>query len=381
MTYQELESERLKYLASYKKRGRAGLITMLCGIVVIVAGFLLLKVNSNFKIMIILGFLALGVGIGIFSSKHAIASKYAKNNKQPLVETLLSKWYDDARYDERGGIPVAEIMNSGLLTRRPDRYHMEDLIEGSYHGVSFRTSDAHLEEMHQYTDSKGNTHTEWITFFRGRWYQFYLNRDLETTIRIKEKKRIKEMITRGLEKVEVESIDFCDKFMAYADNEHQFFYVFTPVVVEKMIELEKMHRGRFMFSIQGNLVNIGIDDNRDYLELNLKMPINEESIKAYETQVNIMAAIVSEFKFDSYKFQPQTHKQFMENAIHVDEEDIDDFINQGVKDVESKLENADNIIEAKLNQIDAADNPDYAAQEIDAIDEELEEIDKGFDKM
>ena len=381
MTYQELESERLKYLASYKKRGRAGLITMLCGIVVIVAGFLLLKVNSNFKIMIILGFLALGVGIGIFSSKHAIASRYAKNNKQPLVEALLSKWYDDARYDERGGIPVAEIMNSGLLTRRPDRYHMEDLIEGSYHGVSFRTSDAHLEEMHQYTDSKGNTHTEWITFFRGRWYQFYLNRDLETTIRIKEKKRIKEMITRGLEKVEVESIDFCDKFMAYADNEHQFFYVFTPVVVEKMIELEKMHRGRFMFSIQGNLVNIGIDDNRDYLELNLKMPINEESIKAYETQINIMAAIVSEFKFDSYKFQPQTHKQFMENAIHVDEEDIDDFINQGVKDVESKLENADNIIEAKLNQIDAADNPDYAAQEIDAIDEELEEIDKGFDKM
>jgi uncharacterized membrane protein len=381
MTYQELESERLKYLASYKKRSKAGLITMLCGIVVIVAGFLLLKVNENFKIMIILGFLALGVGIGIFSSKHAIASKYARNNKEPLVKALLSKWYDDAQYEERGGIPVAEIMNSGLLTRRPDRYHMEDLIMGSYHGVSFRTSDAHLEEMHQYTDSKGNTHTEWVTFFRGRWYQFYLNRDLETTIRIKEKKRIKEMITRGLEKVEVESIDFCDKFMAYADNEHQFFYIFTPVVVEKMIELEKMHRGRFMFSIQGNLVNIGIDDNRDYLELNLKMPINEESIKAYETQINIMAAIVSEFKFDSYKFQPQTHKQFMENAIHVDEEDIDDFINQGVKDVESKLENADNIIEAKLNQIDAADNPDYAAQEIDAIDEELEEVDKAFDKM
>ena len=381
MTYQELESERLKYLASYKKRGKAGLITMLCGIVVIVAGFLLLKVNSNFKIMIILGFLALGVGIGIFSSKHGIASRYARNNKEPLVKALLSKWYDDAQYEERGGIPVAEIMNSGLLTRRPDRYHMEDLIMGSYHGVSFRTSDAHLEEMHQYTDSKGNTHTEWITFFRGRWYQFYLNRDLETTIRIKEKKRIKEMITRGLEKVEVESIDFCDKFMAYADNEHQFFYVFTPVVVEKMIELEKMHRGRFMFSIQGNLVNIGIDDNRDYLELNLKMPINEESIKAYETQINIMAAIVSEFKFDSYKFQPQTHKQFMENAIHVNQDDIDDFIEKGTQSIESQLENADNIIEAKLNQIDAADNPDYAAQEIDAIDEELEEVDKAFDKM
>jgi hypothetical protein len=381
MDFKELEQERLKRLAAYKKRGKIGLIVMLCGIAVGVGGFFLLKVNENFKIMIILGLLALGVGIGIFSSKHGIASKYAREFKKPVVEALLKKWYDVYSYDERGGMPLAEIYNSGLLTRRADRWHTEDLIEGMFNGVQFRTSDVHLEEEHTYTDSKGNTHTEWITFFRGRWYQFYLNRDLETTIRIKEKKRIKEMITRGLEKVEVESIDFCDKFMAYADDEHQFFYIFTPVVVEKMIELEKMHKGRFMFSIQGNLVNIGIDDNRDYLELNLKMPINEESIKAYETQVNIMAAIVSEFKFDSYKFQPQTHKQFMENAIHVDEEDIDDFINQGVKDVESKLENADNIIEAKLNQIDAADNPDYAAQEIDAIDEELEEVDKAFDKM
>jgi hypothetical protein len=189
------------------------------------------------------------------------------------------------------------------------------------------------------------------------------------------------MITRGLEKVEVESIDFSDKFMAYAQDEHQFFYIFTPVVVEKMLELEKMHRGRFMFSLDGNIVNFGIDDNKDYLELNLKMPINEESIKAYETQINIMAAIISEFKFDTYKFQPQTHKQFMENAIHVNQNDIDDFIEKGTQNIESQLENADNIIEAKLNQIDAADNPDYAAQEIDAIDEELDGVDKAFDKM
>ena len=380
MTYQELESERLKYLASYKKRGKAGLITMLCGIVVIVAGFLLLKVNSNFKIMIILGFLALGVGIGIFSSKHAIASKYAKNNKQPLVEALLSKWYDDARYDERGGIPVAEIMNSGLLTRRPDRYHMEDLIEGSYHGVSFRTSDAHLEEMHQYTDSKGNTHTEWITFFRGRWYQFYLNRDLETTIRIKEKKRIKEMITRGLEKVEVESIDFTDKFMAYAKDEHWFFYIFTPVVVEKMMELEKMHKGRFMFSIEGNIINIGIDDNRDYLEVSLKTPITDESIKAYETQINIMAAIISEFRFDTEKYNPVDYSKMHSGEINVSDDEIEDFINGGVKQAEQKLENLDNVVEAKLNQIDNMD-AESAANEVEKIDTEMEEIENHFDNL
>ncbi|MCR5307727.1 MAG: DUF3137 domain-containing protein [bacterium] len=378
MDFKELEQERLKRLAAYKKRGNIGLIVMLCGIAVGVGGFFLLKVNENFKIMIILGLLALGVGIGIFSSKHGIASKYAREFKKPVVEALLKKWYDVYSYDERGGMPLAEIYNSGLLTRRADRWHTEDLIEGMFNGVQFRTSDVHLEEEHTYTDSKGNTHTEWITFFRGRWYQFFLNRDFETIIRIKEKKRIKEMITRGLEKVEVESIGFNDKFMAYAMDDHKFFYIFSPVVIEKMLELEKMHRGQFMFSLDGNIVNIGINDNRDYLELNLKTALTEENIGAYESQINLMAAIIKEFRFDSYKFQQQTGTEYVNNAIHVDEADMAEFM---AHDVESKMENLDNIVEAKLDEIDKADNPDYAAEEIDRIDEELEGMDEGFNKM
>ena len=378
MDFKELEQERLKRMASYKKRSKVGLIVILCGLATAVGGFFLLKVNSNFMVVLLLGLLAVGVGIGIFSSKHAIASKYAKEFKKPVVEALLRKWYDVFSYEEHGGLPLAEIYNSGLLTRRADRWHMEDLIEGQYNGVQFRTCDVHLEEEHTYTDSKGNTHTEWITFFRGRWYQFYLNRDFKTVIRIKEKKRIKEMITKGLEKMEVESIGFNDKFMAYALDEHKFFYIFSPIVVEKMLDLEKMHRGQFMFSLDGNLVNFGINDNRDYLELSLKTPITEESMKSYEGQVNIMAAIIKEFRFDSYKFQEQTGSKYVDNAIHVDEEDIAEFM---AHDVESKMENLDNIVEAKLDQIDRADDPDYAANEIDAIDEELDGFDEGFNKM
>ena len=260
---------------------------------------------------------------------------------------------------------------------------MEDLIEGQFHGVQFRTCDVHLEEEHTYTDSKGNTHTEWITFFRGRWYQFFLNRKFDTVIRIKEKKRIKEMITRGLTKVEVESIDFTDKFMAYALDEHQFFYIFTPVVVEKMMELEKMHRGQFMFSLDGNVVNFGIDDNRDYLEIKLKTPINEENIKAYESQINIMAAIISEFRFDTEKYNPVDYSKMESgsNEINVSADEIEDFVNQGVNNAEAKLENLDNIDEAKLNQIDAADDADYAASEVERIDEEIDDISKGFDNL
>ena len=387
MDFQEIEKERQKMLASYKKRFKVGIIVILCGIATAIGSFFLMSAVKNlaevFKIFMVLGLLAVGVGIGISSSRHAIAKKYSKKYKSPLVMELLKKWYDVYSYEEYGRIPLAEIMNSGLLTRRPDRWHMEDLIEGQFHGVQFRTCDVHLEEEHTYTDSKGNTHTEWITFFRGRWYQFFLNRKFDTVIRIKEKKRIKEMITRGLTKVEVESIDFTDKFMAYALDEHQFFYIFTPVVVEKMMELEKMHRGQFMFSLDGNVVNFGIDDNRDYLEIKLKTPINEENIKAYESQINIMAAIISEFRFDTEKYNPVDYSKMESGSseINVSADEIEDFVNQGVNNAEAKLENLDNIVEAKLNQIDAADDADYAASEAERIDEEIDDISKGFDNL
>ena len=381
MDFNQLEVERQKRLAAYKKRLKVGLIVILCGVVAAVGGFLLLKVQAEVgKLIILLGLLAVGVGIGISASRYAIAKKYSREFKQPLVLELLKRWYDNASYDEHGRIPLAEIMNSGLLTRRPDRVHMEDLIEGSFHNVGFRVCDAHLEEEHTYTDSKGNTHTEWITFFRGRWYQFMLNRSFDTIIRIKEKKRIKEMITKGLEKVEVESIDFTDKFMAYAKDEHWFFYIFTPVVVEKMMELEKMHKGRFMFSIEGNIINIGIDDNRDYLEVSLKTPITDESIKAYETQINIMAAIISEFRFDTEKYNPVDYSKMHSGEINVSDDEIEDFINGGVKQAEQKLENLDNVVEAKLNQIDNMD-AESAANEVEAIDTEMEEIEKHFDNL
>ena len=377
MNFQEIEKERQKRLASYKKRGLIGLIVILVGILVVALGLFVFKK----PVIMFIGLLCVGVGIGIFSSKYAIAKKYAKEFKQPVVMELLKKYYEAYSYEEHGRLPIAEIYNSGLLTRRADRWHMEDLIEGQYHDVQFRTCDVHLEEEHTYTDSKGHTHTEWVTFFRGRWYQFFLNRDLKTIIRIKEKKRIKEMITKNLTKVEVESIDFTDKFMAYALDEHKFFYIFTPVVIEKMIELEKMHKGQFMFSIDGNIVNIGINDNKDYLELHLKTPITEESIKKYETQVNIMAAIISEFRFDTDKFKEQTYgKQTgssKSNEINVSEDDIIDFT---AKKIEDKLSDLDNIIEAKLEQIDGMNEED-AANEIDQIDEELDSFGKASDKI
>ena len=372
--FNDLEKERQKRLAQYKKRILIGVIVSLCGAGLAVGGFFLL---SKTFILMLLGLLAIGVGIGIASSSSGIARKYSRDYKKPIVETLLKKYYDLVQYDERGGLPLAEIYNSGLITRRADRWHMEDLIQGEYHNIGFRTCDVHLEEMHQYTDKDGHTHTEWITFFRGRWYQFFLNRSFNTSIRIKEKKRIKEMVTKGLEKVEVESIDFTDKFMAYAADEHQFFYIFTPVVIEKMIELEKMHRGKFMFSLQGNIVNFGIDDNRDYLEIGLKQPLVEEKLEAYEMQIGIMAAIIKEFRFDTEKYNPTQHQDENIQEINVP---IEDLVQQGIDKLKDKLENLDNILENKLNQIDNM-SAEEAADEVSRIDEELDSYNDLTDKI
>ena len=90
MDFQELEKERQKRLASYKKRGIIALIVILVGILVIALGLLVF----GKPVIIALGLLCVGVGMGIFGSKFAIAKRYAKEFKKPVVMELLKKNYE-----------------------------------------------------------------------------------------------------------------------------------------------------------------------------------------------------------------------------------------------------------------------------------------------
>ncbi|MDX9691599.1 MAG: DUF3137 domain-containing protein, partial [Acholeplasmataceae bacterium] len=172
----------------------------------------------------------------------------------------------------------------------------------TYKNIHFELSDVELEQRSQSTDSKGNTTTSYQTYFKGRWYIFTFERIFNEVLKIIEGKGY-QMSKKDLEKVETESMEFNKKFTVYASSQNYAFYHITPIMIEKLLSLEKMHRGSILYCFKHNELHIGVNDRKDYLELSIKKPVNEKAIIDFEQDIDLISAIIDVLDLDSNKFK------------------------------------------------------------------------------
>ena len=73
--------------------------------------------------------------------------------------------------------------------------------------------------------------------------------------------------------------------------------------MEKLLELEKLHRGSIYFYYSGNELHIGVNDSQDYMEIPFRKAIDEKAMKDFEGDVDLIQAIINELKLTSDKFK------------------------------------------------------------------------------
>jgi hypothetical protein len=198
-------------------------------------------------------------------------------------------------------IPASTIVSTGMV-KRPDRFNGEDYIKGKYKGVQFEVSDVDLKERVETRDSKGNVHVSYQTYFKGRWYIYKFERIFNEVLKISEGYSF-QMNTRGLVKIDTESIEFNKKFSIFASSQEHGFYLITSTTIEKFLQLEKLHRGSILYYFAKNELHIGVNDRRDYMEFSLKKPINQETLKEFMADIDLIAAIINELRLDGSKFK------------------------------------------------------------------------------
>lgn len=232
--------------------------------------------------------------------------EFAKGIKSSVVKMIVANNYQSAVYFENQTIDIPIVMNTRLY-RIPAKYEGEDLITGVYKGVIFETSDLRLIDVvktHQrYADRIIEIDKE-IMYFFGRWYHFEFKRKLSGEIRIIEKSKSIDSLNNleGFTKMETESMDFNNKFDAYVVNKEYFFYLMTPRIIDKILNLDEITRGKMRISFSNNKLDIGISDGRDYLEPKFDNPITEEGYRDIISQIEIIGAIINEFGLDGQKF-------------------------------------------------------------------------------
>ncbi len=298
LDYGKYEAKRQEILSVYQKELKTGILLAVLAVILAVVsfateiGFLLVPAILLFVFATV--FFAKG-------AKHYQAFRHIV--KSEIITALLKQSFEQVTYSPKSMISVQRI-NQTQMIRRPDRYSGEDLITGSYKDVSFEVSDIDLKQRVETRDSKGNVHVSYQTYFKGRWYIFKFERTFKETLKIGEGSSFN-MNRKGLVKIDTESIEFNKKFSIFASNQEHGFYLITSSMIEKLLELEKMHRGSIHYCFMNNELHVGVNDNKDYLEISIKKPINEETIKSFMTDINMVPAIINELRLDSQKFKNQ----------------------------------------------------------------------------
>ena len=229
--------------------------------------------------------------------------KVSKMLKEDLISKVIADTFENSQYSIKEGVNLGEVMQPNMI-HRPDRYSSEDMITATYKNIKFLMSDIKLEDRHTTTDSNGHTRTTYQTYFKGKFVKIDLIRDLNLTLKLYEKSTFGffQGALSGLEKIETESIAFNKKFKTLATSQQDAFYVLTPQLQEKFIELENKFRGSIYFCFQNGYFYCMINDGSDGLEVNPRKPIDDKWLKGILSEISLAATMIEEFHFDSDKW-------------------------------------------------------------------------------
>jgi hypothetical protein len=297
-----LENSRLKSYEDYKKKMKVGTILIVIGALLLIIGFFAYGNSAIAPILVFIGIPLVVVG-SIFSGSAAkINSDYSKKIKLTLLEKIITEVYGKANYQMNAHIGINQMMKTGLYSR-PDRYRGEDYISGTFENVNFETSELTLERRVQHTDSKGHTYTTYEVYFSGQYFVFRFPRVFNQTITIREGLKFSLFNMDGLKKIETESMEFNKKFYTRANDEQFFFYIMTPLFMERLMKIEAGNKGSIAVYLHENELHIGIDSRKNKLEFSIKSPLTKEGLAPIINDVSFMARTIDDLRLSSNKFQ------------------------------------------------------------------------------
>lgn len=291
-------NEQLKALeAKRKKLRKESLILTIISVVGVILS-LGVYLYTAFVIPLILFFIFIIITAGVMGVKKR---NFRINFKQNVIIGLINQELGpDAKYYSDSGINLNEICNLGVY-QYPDRWHLEDHIISEYNGINYEMCDAHFEERHVTRDSNGNRRVTYVTYFKGRIVKIDFKRHLNFAMKVIEG-HPRGLNVSGYKQLETEVIDFNKKYNTYVTDSETGYYFLTPVMIMKLLEIEKLFKGTIQFVLNSDCFYVLINNSGNSLEFSIKTPIDDKFINIMKSQINLAAAVINELKLDTEKF-------------------------------------------------------------------------------
>ena len=105
--------------------------------------------------------------------------------------------------------------------------------------------------------------------------------------------------------IETEFIKFNEKFYTTTNSKEFAFYILTPQVQEKILNLEGMAKGTFFLALENNLLYVAFNDGGNTADMKLLKKVNPSTVLRLYNFLTLPQQVVDILDLDGPKFQKQ----------------------------------------------------------------------------
>lgn len=186
---------------------------------------------------------------------HNVHYKY----KEYVIQKAIGNKVEDMIYKNTFDFPF-KLYKSLNVIKKGNKYCSEDIITGKYNDVYFVQSDLDIKY------ENGSTHK---VYFSGRWIIIDYPKKFSGTVSIIDNSFKYSVKRNDLEKIQLENSTFNNMFKVKASNMQLGYYLLTPQLVERFIELKQKSNGKVIACFKDGFLHIFINNRKDSFELNI----------------------------------------------------------------------------------------------------------------
>lgn len=287
-----------KILLLEKKRKKAMIFYIFMIIPFIVAFVtMFLTIFGDSSIAFFILFISILIFCIFFGFGYKFFNDYKKFYKQNFVKIALEGMFDDLVYEPKNCISKSVIESTHII-RRGNTFSGDDFISASYHGVPFVHSDITIQQV---TSNGKNTTT--TTYFKGKWMAFDFNKDFSEYVIIAEKKGGAIIDKKTNNKVEMESVEFNNKFKVYATDDHTAFYLITPQFLTSLEKLRDNTKGQLLLAFINGKLHIALHTNKNSLEPKIFSKVDAKVINSIRDELKVITDFLDALAVDKPNFR------------------------------------------------------------------------------
>ncbi len=238
------------------------------------------------------------MGLILNMSKRSKRDELAIEFKNTIIKPKIKAMYPGVEYYPEKGLPNKTFADSKLISIESTLkvYSSSDLIVGDIHGVSLKACDAEVIPM-------SSDRALYNTNFCGRFYEFDFFKEFKSNLILLQPGQKKPLLYQEYKEIDYESYDFNIEYKIFSNDSHEAFYIITPHLMERLMELDKMFKDQISFSFNNSKLYIAIDKGQRFLDTSFFTQFDESKVNDMLENLSEIENVIEFLNLDNTIFK------------------------------------------------------------------------------